>query len=136
MQFISVGWRAVAVTIDSVILCVIGYGIAWFGGTTSATGFELQGGPFFLMLLLTFLYYILLEATLGASVGKLLLGLRVVKLDGSPIDWPAAIVRNILRLVDGLFFYLVGAILVWQSPQRQRLGDRVAGTVVVRQSST
>jgi uncharacterized RDD family membrane protein YckC len=47
----------------------------------------------------------------------------------------AALIRNILRIVDGLFVYLVGAILVWKSDKRQRLGDRVAHTVVVRASS-
>lgn len=40
--------------------------------------------------------------------------------------------RNVLRLLDGLFFYLIAAILVWTSRNRQRLGDRVAGTAVVR----
>jgi len=73
-----------------------------------------------------------LEATQGATLGKRILGLRVVKIDGSPIGWSESIIRNLLRIIDGLFAYLVGAILIWTSPQRQRLGDRVAKTVVVR----
>jgi uncharacterized RDD family membrane protein YckC len=43
-----------------------------------------------------------------------------------------ALMRNILRLVDGLVFYIVGIILIINSDRNQRLGDRVAGTVVLR----
>ena len=46
-----------------------------------------------------------------------------------------AVLRNVLRIVDGQLAYLVGAILVMTSRTKQRLGDRVAGTVVVRRSS-
>ena len=57
-------------------------------------------------------YFVLLEGLLGATLGKLVMGLRVVKLDGSPYSWPAALIRNVLRFVDGLpVFYLVGLIL-------------------------
>ena len=82
--------------------------------------------------LLAILYYIVMEATQGATLGKMALGLRVVKTNGSPISWSESIIRNLLRIIDGLFFYLVGAILIWNSPLRQRLGDRAANTVVVR----
>jgi uncharacterized RDD family membrane protein YckC len=68
----------------------------------------------------------------GATIGKMVLGLRVVKLDGSRISWKESIIRTLLRIIDGLFGYLLGAILVWKSPTKQRLGDRVAKTVVVR----
>jgi uncharacterized RDD family membrane protein YckC len=78
-------------------------------------------------------YYIVLEAQFGATVGKRIIGLKVVKLDGGgAIDWQASIVRNVLRLVDGIFFYLVGAIIVWTSSRKQRLGDKLAATVIVR----
>jgi uncharacterized RDD family membrane protein YckC len=44
----------------------------------------------------------------------------------------ASVVRNVLRLVDGLFFYLVGALFALASSRGQRLGDRAAHTLVVR----
>ena len=59
------------------------------------------------------------------------LGLKVVTEDGRPIEWGASIIRNLLRIIDGLFVYLVGAILIWTSPMKQRLGDLLAGTVVI-----
>jgi uncharacterized RDD family membrane protein YckC len=40
--------------------------------------------------------------------------------------------RAVLRVIDGLGFYLTGAVAVWSSTERQRLGDRAAGTIVVR----
>lgn len=136
MQYVSVGWRALATVIDTILLAVVAYGMAWLSGTTTKAGFELHGGPFFLLILIILTYYIVLEGLLGATIGKLILGLRVVKLDGSAIDWRASVVRNLLRLVDGIIFYLLGAILIWASPQRQRLGDRLAGTTVIRLDAT
>lgn len=77
-----------------------------------------------------------METMYGGTVGKLALGLKVVKEDGSPLDWQASIVRTLLRIIDGLFFYLIGAILVWTSPTNQRLGDKVAKTLVVRKGQS
>jgi uncharacterized RDD family membrane protein YckC len=58
--------------------------------------------------------------------------LKVVKEDGEKPDWQAAVVRNVLRIIDGFFFYLVGAIVIWASKKKQRLGDMAAKTLVVR----
>lgn len=132
MNNVGVGLRAVAVIIDTVILMIVGWVIALFFGGATSGGFALSGGPALLLFLIAIAYYIVLEAQQGATVGKMLLGLRVVKEDGSAIDWQASIVRNLLRIVDGLFVYLVGAILVWTSDKKQRLGDRLANTVVIK----
>jgi uncharacterized RDD family membrane protein YckC len=133
MEHVGVGLRAVATIIDAILLFVIGYVIALMTGGTTGAGFELQGVPMFIWLAIGIGYYIVLEAQFGATLGKRILGLKVVKLEGGgPIDWQASTVRNLLRLVDGFFFYLVGAIVVWTSAKKQRLGDKVAGTVIVR----
>ncbi|MGM0653620.1 MAG: RDD family protein [Bacillota bacterium] len=131
-KHVSVGLRFVAIIVDSIILFIVAYLIAIITGGTTAGGFELQGAPFFLFSIIALLYYWLLEAFLGGTVGKLVLGMRVQMADGSPCTIGASLIRNLLRIVDGLFFYLVAAILVWTSPTRQRLGDRLAGTVVVK----
>lgn len=133
MEQIGVGLRAVATMIDTALLFIVGYLIALATGGTTGAGFHLQGGPFAMWLVIALAYYIVMEARFGATLGKRLIGLKVVRLEGgAPLTWQASIVRNVLRLVDGLFFYLVAAILVWTSGTKQRLGDRVAGTVVVR----
>jgi uncharacterized RDD family membrane protein YckC len=60
------------------------------------------------------------------------LNIKVVReADGKPIDYSEAAVRTVLRIIDGLFDYLLGAIFIWTSDQNQRLGDRAAHTVVV-----
>ncbi len=55
--------------------------------------------------------------------------------DGAPIDYSEAAVRTILRFLDLIPYiipYLLGAILIWSSEEKQRLGDRVAHTVVIK----
>lgn len=70
----------------------------------------------------------------GRTIGKRLTGLRVVKTDGSPVDFRSSAIRNLLRLIDALpGAYLVGIICVFVSQRNQRLGDMAAGTVVMRE---
>jgi uncharacterized RDD family membrane protein YckC len=129
---VGVGLRFLAVVIDSIILGILGYLIAAVTGGTTSAGFELQGAPAFIFFLLGFLYYWLLETYLGGTLGKLALGMRVVMEDGSPVTLSASLIRNLLRIIDGLFVYLLGAIFIWTSPAKQRLGDRLAKTFVVK----
>jgi uncharacterized RDD family membrane protein YckC len=136
MERVGLGLRAVATIIDTVLLFVAGYVIAVFTGGTTEGGFRLTGAPAFLWLFAALVYYIVLEALSGATLGKRLVGIRVVRLEGdAPLDWQASIVRNVLRLVDGLFFYLVAAVAVIASKEKQRIGDIVAKTVVVKKGS-
>lgn len=68
----------------------------------------------------------------GATPGKKLMGLAVVRDDGAPVDWPAALIRNLLRAVDFLpVVYGIGFVAMVASRDFKRLGDLVAGTVVV-----
>jgi uncharacterized RDD family membrane protein YckC len=63
----------------------------------------------------------------------MVLKIKVVREDGSPCGIVPAIIRNILRIVDGLpFLYIIGMILISRSSKKQRLGDSVAKTVVVK----
>jgi uncharacterized RDD family membrane protein YckC len=69
----------------------------------------------------------------GQTVGKRLLGLRVVDARGLRLEPSQVIVRNLMRFVDLLpALYLVGGVACVWSSRRQRLGDLAAGTVVVR----
>jgi uncharacterized RDD family membrane protein YckC len=78
-----------------------------------------------------FVYYFLLEAIFATTVGKSMLKLRVLGTDGDPCSWSASFKRNLLRLVDWLpFLYIVGILGILTSREKQRVGDRVAGTIV------
>ncbi len=78
------------------------------------------------------LYYFVLEATTGQTVGKRLAGLRVAGADGGRPSVPAIARRTALRVVDLLpVLYLVGFLaMLATGRRRQRLGDLAAGTVV------
>jgi len=79
------------------------------------------------------LYFVLLEGLAGATLGKWLLGLRVVRIDGRRPGLWKSLLRNVLRLVDSLpTLYILGAILIARSGERARFGDRVSGTRVIR----
>jgi len=127
LQYISVWPRAIAVIIDGILLGVV---------LDLLVNVIFQNAPsigLILGLIIYFGYFIVMEAMLGSTLGKMVLRLRVVKTDGSPISWSESVIRNLLRIIDALpTAYLIGAILVWTSPLRQRLGDRAAKTVVVR----
>jgi uncharacterized RDD family membrane protein YckC len=125
LQYVGVGPRFLAILIDSIIIGVI----AGILGAIFRDAPAIYGG---FTGILALAYFIILEATQGATLGKMVVGLRVVKIDGSPISWSESVIRNLLRIIDGIFFYLVGAIFVWTSPRKQRLGDRAASTVVIR----
>jgi len=82
--------------------------------------------------LIHFAYYVVMEWKLGATVGKLATGMRVRSINGEPINFKDSLIRNIMRIVDFLpVFYFVAAISIWNSKTKQRLGDRLAKTVVV-----
>ncbi|MFN7966772.1 MAG: RDD family protein [Acidobacteriota bacterium] len=79
------------------------------------------------------LYGVIFEVWLGgATPGKRALGLRVVHDDGTPVALGASVLRNLLRVADFLpFAYGLGLITSLFHPRFKRLGDIVAGTLVV-----
>lgn len=71
----------------------------------------------------------------GQTPGKRLLGLAVLNDDGTPLRWPGALTRNLLRAIDFLpFLYGIGLAAMLASRDFKRLGDLAAGTVVVYQA--
>ena len=141
MENAGVPLRFVAVLLDAVIVffpaglivgLLSGGGYAESENGSSYAGVNLGGKGFLLFLALGLGYYVLCEAATGATLGKRIVGIHVIGEDGKHVTFAAAVVRNVLRLVDCLFFYLVGAIFALTSQQGQRLGDRAAHTLVVR----
>jgi uncharacterized RDD family membrane protein YckC len=141
MQDAGVALRFVAVLLDAVIVFFpagIVIGLLSGGGYTDTgngyanAGIDLGGKATWLFLALGLGYYVLCEAVTGATLGKHMVGIQVIGEDGEDLTFGASLVRNLLRLVDCLFFYLVGGIFALTSPHGQRLGDRAAHTLVVR----
>lgn len=74
----------------------------------------------------------------GRTVGKIAVGLRVVRDDGGPITFMGSLIRNLLRIVDGFalvsaMLWPVGIMAILASRHNQRLGDHAAGTLVIRE---
>jgi uncharacterized RDD family membrane protein YckC len=136
------GTRIVAGIIDAAlmlglfVLMSMVFGRAEGGSSDEGFSFSvnLSGGPFILYLILFFGYHFGTEAYAGGTVGKKLMGLKVMKGD-YPADMQSLAVRNLLRFVDALpIFYLLGFITMAVRSDRKRIGDIVAGTEVVRAS--
>jgi uncharacterized RDD family membrane protein YckC len=85
-------------------------------------------------LFIIFAYFILMEAYIGWTIGKKALGMKVVDIDGRKIGILKSVIRNLLRLIDGLpAFNILGIILIARSPRNQRFGDYVAKTFVIKE---
>jgi uncharacterized RDD family membrane protein YckC len=131
----SVGSRALALALDYLVVGLLG--IAWmFASIFLAGRLSRWGGGWALAVmlagffLLEYGYFAGVEAlTNGRSLGKRALGLRVVSQHGGRAPVGALLVRNMVRLVDSF----VGVWLVMFDPRARRLGDRLAGTLVVHE---
>ncbi len=86
---------------------------------------------------LAWLYPVLFEVlNAGATPGKRLCRLAVLRDDGAPVGWDAAFLRNALRFVDAMpVGYAIGLVAMGLNGDSKRLGDILAGTVVVHDSA-
>lgn len=135
----GLGDRLIAIVLDSVLLmavfAVIGTWVASLMGGRVTGGFSMQGIPALttigLTMLLGFLYFWLTEGVVGGTLGKRIMGLRISGMQGDRCTLTQSLVRNLLRVIDGLGIYLVGFFIALFSKFRQRLGDHLAKTVVI-----
>jgi len=134
-EIAGLGSRALAAILDTLI--IIGWVLllwmlllrfgpdlgSWAGAVMVLTSFASFWG-----------YFAFFEGLRGGQTpGKRRMGIRVVRDTGHPVTFGAAALRNVLRIADAIPPpYLLGALLVGIHPRGKRLGDMVAGTVVVR----
>lgn len=122
--------RSLAWLIDSIIKSVVLIVASIILGVAGSFGVGLQLIGAFLVL---WFYNVLFEVlNHGATPGKRALGLRVMNINGTPVGWTGALIRNLIRFVDTLpGVYAFGCISVLITRNFQRLGDLAAGTIVV-----
>ncbi len=122
--------RALALVVDNILQVLIIYA---FAIPLSLLGSHYDGLILIVMFLDFWFYHTLFEMLMrGQTPGKRLMNLRVVRENGSPINWETSILRNFMRMVDMLPGpYLFGLISLFSTRQFQRIGDLVAGTLVV-----
>jgi uncharacterized RDD family membrane protein YckC len=132
----GVGSRFVSALVDFMLQIVLLVGVTGVGAAVGAFGGGFGSVVVLLSGFLVFAAYdVLFEVFAGGRTpGKRLNGLRVVRVDGSPVTFFTSAVRNVLRLIDILpAMYLVGIVTILVTRQNQRLGDVAAGTLVVRE---
>ncbi len=134
--------RIAAVLIDSVVLAVLALPFLDFGTETRVQNgqqletfsFTLSGIESLGWVAVVLVYFVGLEWLFGATMGKFLLGIRVTRRDGQVASLQSVLVRKLMRIVDAfpyLIPYLVGFLAMGRNQERQRLGDLLAGTIVV-----
>ena len=117
--------RLIDVGIKWIVMMILTFVLSLFGQV--GTGLLLLAA-----FLSTWFYSAAFEAIEGATPGKKAAGLRVVHDDGTPIGWPAAIVRSLVGFADMLpIGFVVGWVTCHMNEDFKRLGDLAAGTVVV-----
>ena len=139
-ELAGIGSRGVAVMVDMLLQILLFmapvYGITQLRNIfTSELAHSILTGLLILSFFIILWAYFVIFETLwnGETPGKRLMGLRVIKDAGYPVDFAAVVMRNFLRAIDFLpSFYAVGFIVQLCSKQYKRLGDYPAGTVVVR----
>ena len=147
----NVGTRLMAYIIDqivmygSIILLCLGVVLAFREqAVTFVTRLEVDKGlvtALVIILLILFLvqyfYFVFFECvTKGRSPGKALMKLRVISVTGEPETFLMSVVRNFFRIADELpAGNCLGGILVFFSKKSQRLGDKIANTMVVKEAN-
>ncbi len=119
----------IVAVISTVITAVVIALMAGNVGNLQAYEDILNSGLILLFPVVWFLYFTLLEGTFGATLGKAG-ALRVVRADGSRCGYGRAAIRVLVGMIE-CNFWLLGALFIWFTPKHQRLGDLLAGTVVV-----
>jgi uncharacterized RDD family membrane protein YckC len=126
--------RVVAFIVDYALLLILGG--AMMMGAASAGGEEMVGPVYWLWVLLTFLYWPVLESTARrATVGKGLLGLVVADVDGGRLSFVRSLLRNLAKIISSIPFG-IGFLLAAFTGRKQALHDLITKAVVLRQSAS
>jgi len=127
----SIGSRIGAAFIDFVVLVLIFYGAAsLWGDRPEEGGLRIQGVIAWLYNGICFLLIPVQEGISGKTIGKRIMGIQVKRKDYQEAGVGLSVVRHLFDLVD--CFCLIGIVVAVSSRYRQRVGDAVAGTIVVQ----
>mgnify|MGYP001222943096 CR=1 FL=1 len=138
MKYAGLTKRIFAQLFDYLVFCIVFFPVTYFvKGTWLMTPedhlwiiFDPICGVF---LVIIFAYFIILEWLTGYTTGKYLLKMKVVNSEGNKITLKQSLIRNFGRMIDGLpCFNIIGMVCIYRSETRQRIGDKLAGTIVIR----
>jgi uncharacterized RDD family membrane protein YckC len=137
----GIGSRFLAIAVDTLIqfgvgliaLIVVGFLIP----NIQRSSVWLVAGLLIVVFLLMYGYFTIFEIIWnGQTPGKRIAGIRVIKDSGRPLTAAETIGRNLLRIVDQLpGFYAIGVLVALLNAKNKRIGDFIAGSIVVREAS-
>ncbi len=135
----GLGSKATAFLIDLILILIfqiaVVIAVTYLMGLFNITSGYLIAGLMIFLFVLFWGYFALFEFfSAGKTLGKMLLGIRVIQENGQNLTFLSAFVRNLLLIVDFLpTLFLVGILLIFFHPKHKRLGDLAAGTLVVHE---
>jgi uncharacterized RDD family membrane protein YckC len=128
--------RSLAWALDAVTIGAMSYVAAMLSEIAGFLSRDVaQGLGLVLFFAISIVYGIVLEwRWRGQTLGKRVLGLRVIDAQGLRLQFPQIAIRNLMRFLDALpLLYLIGGVSAFVSRRAQRLGDLAANTVVARE---
>ncbi len=142
-ELAGIGSRFVARLVDFLLQALVflvlffaigvGFGVL-FVRTVFSAGLANRRLRYLIVFVITNGYFLYFEAARGGQTpGKKMVGIRVIRDTGHPIDFRSALLRNVLRIVDefgGMF--PIGLVSIFFSSEYRRVGDYVGGTLVVK----
>ncbi|HEY5648839.1 MAG TPA: RDD family protein, partial [Nitrospiria bacterium] len=140
VAYASVWDRFLAKAVDTVLVGLPVGALVWwrtdpaaflFMGT-AAEFFSTGGRAFILVPLALAVYHIVCEGLWGKTPGKHLLRIRVTGKEGEDFGMGRSALRNLFRLLDGLYFYGIGLVSIAATQKWQRVGDFVGRTIVIK----
>ena len=141
MQHVGFLIRLVAYIIDAIILAIDQgilmaiFGLSSFmtqsGGGSQVSIGALQIIGFILILVWDIGYFVYFWSSSGQTPGKMIMGIKVVSVDGGPVSVGKAIVRLIGYAISGIVIYLGFLWIIWDK-EKQGWHDKIAGTYVVK----
>ncbi|MEH7345582.1 RDD family protein [Bacillus sp. JJ1532] len=147
-QLAGLGSRTAAYLIDQIILIIVNILIVMvlfmilYGQSDLLLWSEINSVPVAIAIILMFIlnwgYFFAFEYFSGGrTIGKKALGLRVIQENGHSITLLSSFIRNFLRIIDSLpANYFLGMMMIFFHSKHKRIGDLVAGTLVVHERNT
>lgn len=125
--------RSIATIIDyGLYLVFFSWFVVTYGQPNDEGGYTLSNDPKgWWIFVVWIIYFPIIESIRGQTLGKLILGLRVVTTNGDSISFGQAVKRHLVDMIDFFFFGMVAIITIKNTPDHQRVGDLWAKTIVI-----
>lgn len=124
--------RIMAICIDHLLLFVIMVLVYQYLFHGDINNIQLPGQIYIYFFLINFLYFFIFELIFHKTIGKKILNLEIIRTDHQKPQLINVFLRNLIRPIDMIGFYMLGMVFVVFTAQNQRLGDILGQTYVIK----